>query len=759
MKTQAPAHLQARQHRWMAFAIGLVLAFVLLLLLVMVPAVRSESGAGMGLGPAGYEVAVEPQAVSQSSTTMAQEVVLQDYWALVGNAGLTSTHFLGTTDSVTLTLAVSGTTALRIAPSAGIPNIIGGYEGNTAQNDREGITISGGGSGGGYENRAYGAFSTVGGGIANQAGDPAEPAWYAVATVGGGNSNGAIGRGSTVAGGHGNNAAGIYASISGGNSNTAGGQFAVEGGGYQNDSLGDYSVVAGGQSNSAGYASTVSGGESNSAWGSSTVSGGELNYADRYNVGYSTVGGGYSNTSVGDYATVAGGWLNYVEVTTAGTIGGGYDNQVLGDYATIGGGIGNEASGSRSTVAGGKNNLIQFIYGNSSTIGGGEDNSISGNYATIPGGFQNSASGHYSLAAGSGAQALHDGAFVWADSGATLASTAPNQFLIKASGGVGIGTNAPGAALAVTGGGQPVYIDSRTAATNWQNYIGFNVYHDGANWIARGDSVHNAGALIRSGWGNGDLVFSTFGNTGGAGQVVAPGNDLVISGSGNVGIGTNPTDHRLTVASSTADTLRLIGPETYGVGAQLNFGDLNEVYISEPTDRTLRLHGDNGIVMSGGNVGVVENLMVAGDTWTQVLHITGGDLAEPFAISGNPEPGTVVSIDPENPGQFRPSSSAHDRLVAGCVSGANDLQPGIIMYEEALADDNTFPVALSGRVYCWADATYGTIQPGDFLTTSGTPGHVMAVSDYESAQGAIVGKAMTGLESGTGLVLVLVTLQ
>ena len=68
-------------------------------------------------------------------------------------------------------------------------------------------------------------------------------------------------------------------------------------------------------------------------------------------------------------------------------------------------------------------------------------------------------------------------------------------------------------------------------------------------------------------------------------------------------------------------------------------------------------------------------------------------------------------------------------------------------------------VALSGRVYVKADASAGSIVPGDLLTTSSTPGHAMKACDHARAQGAILGKAMTGLKEGQGLVLVLVTLQ
>ena len=68
-------------------------------------------------------------------------------------------------------------------------------------------------------------------------------------------------------------------------------------------------------------------------------------------------------------------------------------------------------------------------------------------------------------------------------------------------------------------------------------------------------------------------------------------------------------------------------------------------------------------------------------------------------------------------------------------------------------------MALSGRVYALADASKGAIKPGDLLTTSSTLGHCMKVTDPTKAQGAILGKAMTGLKEGKGMVLVLVSLQ
>jgi hypothetical protein len=147
---------------------------------------------------------------------------------------------------------------------------------------------------------------------------------------------------------------------------------------------------------------------------------------------------------------------------------------------------------------------------------------------------------------------------------------------------------------------------------------------------------------------------------------------------------------------------------------------------------------------------------------TPILNITGGsDLAEPFNIADARaiKPGMVVAIDSENPGQLRIADKAYDRTVAGIISGANGINPGMTMSQKGTLVDGALLVALTGRVYAWADVSNGHIAPGDLLTTSDTPGHAMKVTDYDNAQGAIIGKAMTSLENNTGLVLVLVSLQ
>ena len=143
----------------------------------------------------------------------------------------------------------------------------------------------------------------------------------------------------------------------------------------------------------------------------------------------------------------------------------------------------------------------------------------------------------------------------------------------------------------------------------------------------------------------------------------------------------------------------------------------------------------------------------------KALQITGGaDLAEPFQTGAALSPGSLVIIDDVHAGRLIASARAYDRRVAGVVSGANNIEPGVSL-EQLNPGEGRQEVALSGRVYALADTSNGPIRPGDLLTSSSLPAHAMRVTDLRKAQGAIIGKAMSGLDRGSGLVLVLVSLQ
>ncbi len=206
---------------------------------------------------------------------------------------------------------------------------------------------------------------------------------------------------------------------------------------------------------------TIGGGKANridSSSVDSTIGGGSYN-SILTDVSEATLGGGYQNSiqTMADYATLGGGYQNSIYHGAYGTtLGGGYNNSILGNAfaATLGGGYQNriQTNATRATLSGGGLNTVQ-TNAHYATIGGGFGNIAGGQYATVPGGQYNSATGTASFAAGRRARALHDGTFVWGDAtDADFRSMTSNQFVIRASGGVGIGTNiTSGAVLTVAG--------------------------------------------------------------------------------------------------------------------------------------------------------------------------------------------------------------------------------------------------------------------------------------------------------------------
>lgn len=139
------------------------------------------------------------------------------------------------------------------------------------------------------------------------------------------------------------------------------------------------------------------------------------------------------------------------------------------------------------------------------------------------------------------------------------------------------------------------------------------------------------------------------------------------------------------------------------------------------------------------------------------IKLTGGDAAEDFEIVDQRvvPPGSVMVIADQE--KLAVSSEPYDRRVAGVISGAGSLRPGIVL--GTCSGGQRQPVALAGRVCCQADATYAPIDVGDLLTSSSNPGHAMKASSPSEAFGAVLGKALGPLPHGTGLIPVLVALQ
>lgn len=207
------------------------------------------------------------------------------YWELGGNEGLNGNNaVLGTNTAVTLTFSVNQSPVLRLIPTLGIVNVIGGSKDNYVMPGAMGVTIFGGG-GSYYRNSVTDDYGTVSGGYANRAGDndvgTTEDAPYA--TVGGGDYNWAGGYAATIAGGHTNIITDAFGTIGGGEFNRAAGDDTVAGG-RSNEALGGASVIGGGGQNRATAAySTISGGIDNVASGrNSSVPGGNGALASHY---------------------------------------------------------------------------------------------------------------------------------------------------------------------------------------------------------------------------------------------------------------------------------------------------------------------------------------------------------------------------------------------------------------------------------------------------------------------------------------------
>ncbi len=447
-------------------------------------------------------------------TCAEDEIGSTDYWSLSGNAGLDpALHFLGTTDAITLTLKVSGTTALRLAPTAGLPNFIGGDEHNDVAGGVTGATIGGGGPSdpadpAGTSNRVYDNYGTIGGGGNNRVGsDDDDPTTALYATVGGGNSNTASGRYATVGGGDNNTASGYYATVGGGDNNTASSYHATVGGGGYNTASSSDATIGGGHGNTVSdWYATVSGGLGNIASGGyAAVSGGEYNTADGE---ASAVGGGYNNAALGGYAAVGGGLGNTASGGYA-VVGGGLINTVSGGYAVIGGGYQNTAEGDYATIAGGgpsnltdPANTNNRVYDNYGTIGGGGNNRVGSDdddpttaaYATVGGGRSNTAS---SWAATVGGGDYNTASGMDAAIGGGASNTASG---VDATIGGGYFNTASGGGATIAGG------EGNTASSDYAA-IGGGYYNTASDWAAtvgggESNTASDSGATVGGGASN-----------------------------------------------------------------------------------------------------------------------------------------------------------------------------------------------------------------------------------------------------------------
>jgi hypothetical protein len=287
--------------------------------------------------------------------------------------------------------------------------------------------------------------------------------------------------------------------------------------------------------------------------------------------------------------------------------------------------------------------------------------------------------------------------------------------------GIGIGTTAPAAKLEVSGGsGKGVY--GRSSGTG--------VY--GVSGAPSGMTTYSSsGAAV---WGD-----STSGAPALAGTV---SQGAGVYGRSN---GSTPTGWYYGVYGTAAGGVGVHGATSTGTGveASTDSGDLFVGCVWE------------GLVFPSCNPKF--RVDSAGKGFFNGGYQTGGaDMAEFITASGDPQPGDVVEIDPQHPGQFRLAATPNSTAVAGVIS----TDPGASLgASDPAGDENTGPqLALVGRVPVKVSVENGAIRPGDLLVASSTPGHAMR-APADPAPGTVIGKALRGLDSGTGVVEMLVMLR
>ena len=164
---------------------------------------------------------------------------------------------------------------------------------------------------------------------------------------------------------------------------------------------------------------------------------------------------------------------------------------------------------------------------------------------------------------------------------------------------------------------------------------------------------------------------------------------------------------------------------------------------------TIRILGQKGIIQ-------VPKITIDGEKGDILLE--NADLAEDFTIAEKPvaEPGMVMALSDD--GLLRPATQAYDKRVVGVISGAGEFRPALVL-DRQLNAKNRQPIAMVGKAYCRVTAEPAPIETGDLLTSSDLSGHAMKATDSSRAFGTVVGKVLEPLESGVGIVPVLVALQ
>ncbi len=310
-------------------------------------------------------------------------------------------------------------------------------------------------------------------------------------------------------------------------------------------------------------------------------------------------------------------------------------------------------------------------------------------------------------------------------------------------------------------------------------------YSNFAGQLSTAGVIFPDGSQLASAYGLAALAHAAFVNNSGYVGIgtTTPMAQLDVTGSSGgllvSGANLDPNNHFPVSGLQNSDKLLLGWNYTAGPGEQdffgnrgpgwaggFNFYDVDNtghitqlLAIGGPSNSGLSVSGNIKLAaQSGASITFSDNTVQA-TAWNGVLQ--GGDYAESVSITGDLteyEPGDVLVVDPTFEGRFAKSMKAYSTAAIGIYS----TKPGLVGRRQKTDRSHMseeIPMAMIGIVPTKVTTEGGQIHPGDLLVTSSTPGYAMRGTDRSQMTGAIIGKALGHLDSGTGLIEVAVSLQ
>jgi hypothetical protein len=291
---------------------------------------------------------------------------------------------------------------------------------------------------------------------------------------------------------------------------------------------------------------------------------------------------------------------------------------------------------------------------------------------------------------------------------------------------------------------------------NGGNGNGIRGYATGTGLGVYGESQNSTGVMGRSTNGYGIEGVTTSGSAGvwahstnGVGLSAHSDNShsIYVDGAGSDG---------LMVSSAGADGVG-VWSATYS-GVSVNSAGINGVEVLSATYDGVHVYSAGHSYYGSGKKGAEDFAVLnTGEVRSKVGFAT---LAQDYAVMMNVqglksdyEPGDVLVISAEQDLMAGLCAASYSTTVIGVYTES----PGFLGGQAVTSQADGIPVAVMGIVSVKVNAENGPIHAGDLLVTSSIPGYAMRGED--PPPGTILGKALGSLDSGSGEIQVLLTLQ